>query len=471
MLHRRLGLRPSLSAWMCGAIAVLAFAASAVSAQEGRELPDPAAPREQPQRSGEPATGPDQEPPAEPPDEPGEQASPGGEPQPGEAVPQEAPPETLPEAAPQEIPPAAIPDIPPDAGAPPDAGVPPDAGAAGTGGPDGTAGAAGSATYFNPSIAVVGNFLAVAGDENPNEDLPSASLRESEVSLQAIVDPYGKADFFLAFGEEGVELEEGFITFTALPADLLLKVGRMRAFFGKVNTLHLHTLPWPDEPLPVVNLLGSDEGWIGTGASVARLIPLPADTFSELTLQVFRGEAEGLFEEDERSDLAWNGHYRLFRDLTEATNLDLGVSYGFGPNGTGPGAETRLAALDATLRWKPLQTGRYRSFTARGELFRAEREQPGPDPGAAEGWFVSGDYQLARRWTMGARVESAEHPGDPDGPAARDRGLAALLTFAPSEFSLLRGELRRREYADGSTADELLMQLQFAIGAHGAHPF
>jgi hypothetical protein len=46
-----------------------------------------------------------------------------------------------------------------------------------------------------------------------------------------------------------------------------------------------------------------------------------------------------------------------------------------------------------------------------------------------------------------------------------------ILTFWPSEFSQVRGELRRRRYAGGITANEALLQLQFAIGAHGAHPF
>ena len=52
-----------------------------------------------------------------------------------------------------------------------------------------------------------------------------------------------------------------------------------------------------------------------------------------------------------------------------------------------------------------------------------------------------------------------------------DSGQALTLTFWPSEFSQLRGELRRRNYAGGITATEALLQLQFAIGAHGAHPF
>src|SRR5436309_11230544 len=146
-----------------------------------------------------------------------------------------------------------------------------------------------TSNYFNPSISAIGNFLGVGGS-NKTENLPSMSLRETEVSLQAVVDPYARADFFISFGEEGVEVEEGFASFTSLPWGLLAKVGRMRTSFGKINTLHLHVLPWPDEPLPIVNFLGGEEGWVGTGVSVAKLIPFPGDVFSELTAQVFRGD-------------------------------------------------------------------------------------------------------------------------------------------------------------------------------------
>ncbi|HXM75562.1 MAG TPA: hypothetical protein VN971_02180 [Thermoanaerobaculia bacterium] len=58
-----------------------------------------------------------------------------------------------------------------------------------------------TSNYFNPSISAIGNFLAVAG-RNPVENLPNLNLRESEVGLQAIVDPYARADFFLSFGGE-----------------------------------------------------------------------------------------------------------------------------------------------------------------------------------------------------------------------------------------------------------------------------
>jgi hypothetical protein len=366
---------------------------------------------------------------------------------------QPPPPET-PTATP-EAPPEAVP-APPEA---PAAAMEPTAPAGGGGGSQ-------TSNYFNPSISVIGNFLAVAG-QNRVENLPSAELRESELGIQAIVDPYARADFFLSFGEEGVDVEEGYLTFTSLPQQLLARVGRMRASFGKVNTLHLHVLPWPDEPLPVVNLLGGEEGWIGTGVSVARLFPI-GDTFTEGTLQVFRGDADGLFAGERRGDLAYNGHYRVFKDLTDATNVDLGLSYGVGPNGTRPDARTRLQGLDVTYRWKPLETGLYRSATFRGEVYRSQRDQPEGQQ-TAIGWYASGDYQLAKRWFTGLRLEASDVAFD---ASKRDTGVAGTLTYWPSEFSQLRGELRRRHYGlTDTTANELLLQLQFAIGAHGAHPF
>ena len=45
------------------------------------------------------------------------------------------------------------------------------------------------------------------------------------------------------------------------------------------------------------------------------------------------------------------------------------------------------------------------------------------------------------------------------------------MTFWPSEFSQMRGQYRRTDYAHGPTANEFLFQFQFSIGAHGAHPF
>ena len=94
--------------------------------------------------------------------------------------------------------PAGVPPAPPEV----TAAVPPEA-AAGlpTGVPAG--GAPYTGNYFNPSISMIGNFLAAGGHSAGGDSAPSADLRESELGLQAIIDPYARADFFLSFGEEG----------------------------------------------------------------------------------------------------------------------------------------------------------------------------------------------------------------------------------------------------------------------------
>ena len=322
-----------------------------------------------------------------------------------------------------------------------------------------------SSTSFNPAISLIGNFLAFAGS-NAVDERPSMSLEESELGLQAVVDPYARADFFISYTDEEVAVEEGYLTFTALPWDLLVKVGRFKLAMGKVNTLHPHVWAWPDSPLIMANLLGGEEGWNGDGISIAKLIPL-GDTFSELTLQAVDGDG-GPFAAPSRSDLAANAHFRVFRDLTDSTNIDVGASCGFGHNGLTDDTTTGVAGLDLTFRWKPLQQGNYRSLTVRGELLSSRREGEDGDTQDALGWYLSGEWQLARRWFVGGRIEAAEHADD---ASISDTGAAAILSFYPSEFSQLRGELRRRRYAGATTATELILQLQYAIGAHGAHPF
>src|SRR4029077_16316679 len=112
----------------------------------------------------------------------------------------------------------------------------------------GQGGALANSKVFNPDMAMIGDFLGAAGRNTVNPN-PALEMHESEASFQAVVDPYARADFFVSFGEEGVNLEEGFLTLTELPGKLLMRVGKMRAAFGKVNGLHNHVLPWTDRPL------------------------------------------------------------------------------------------------------------------------------------------------------------------------------------------------------------------------------
>jgi len=147
--------------------------------------------------------------------------------------------------------------------------------------------------------------------------------------------------------------------------------------------------------------------------------------------------------------------------------VDFGGSIAYGSNDSGPGLHTRLVGFDATIRWHPLRRGLYQQLIARNELIWSRHEQPS---GAQDsfGTYVSLDYQFARRWFAGARYDYSERATD---ASLADKGGSLLLTYWPSEFSQIRGQLRRTHFGEGQTANEFLFQFQFSIGAHGAHAF
>lgn len=347
-------------------------------------------------------------------------------------------------------------------------GVEVPAGAGGAGGPQGSLPVYGNSSalskIFNPDMAVIGNFLGATG-RNPIDAAPSLEMHEAEVSLQAIVDPYARADFFLAASPDGLEIEEGFLTLTSLPGGLLAKVGKLKEQFGKVNTMHAHTLPWVDTPLVMKNLLGGEEGIKDSGISVSKLIPNSL-LFLEATGEVYQGNA-GPFQARERSQVSWLGRVRGYRDITEGTNLDVGASFTQGHNDAGPATKTRLFGVDATVRYRPLRRAVYRRFLGRTELIWSRRGEDAGDV-SAFGMYASGEYQFAQRWFAGARYDRSQRAAD---ASLTDSGPSLVLTYWPSEFSQIRGQYRHTRYAEHVTSNELLFQFLFAIGAHGAHVF
>jgi len=338
-------------------------------------------------------------------------------------------------------------------------------------------GAGGSAAKaLNPDISVIGDFIGAVGNGTvpplaQQQPFPGMEMHESEIGLQAIIDPYARGDFFISFGEQGVNLEEGYITFTALPKSFVVKVGKMRSAFGKVNTMHNHVLPWIDRPLATTNLVGGEDGIDDAGVSIQRIIPAPKGIFLEATGQVFRGDSgdglQSVFKSWQRSDVSTVAHLRSYKDITESTNVDLGLSYARGYNDFGPNFLTNLYGVDATVRWKPLRRSIYHSFVGRGELFWSQRHQL-PVEQRAFGFYTSADYQLGRRWFLGGRFDRSARSQFAN---LIDQGGSIVLTYWPSEFSQIRGQYRYTNYAENKSANELLLQLIFSLGAHGAHPF
>jgi hypothetical protein len=103
----------------------------------------------------------------------------------------------------------------------------------------------------------------------------------------------------------------------------------------------------------------------------------------------------------------------------------------------------------------------------RSELIWSQRQQL-PSEQRAFGMYASADYQLGRRWFVGGRFDRSERSQLAN---LTDNGGSVVLTYWPSEFSQIRGQYRFTRYAENKDTNELLMQVIFSLGAHGAHPF
>ncbi len=388
-----------------------------------------------------------------------------------------------------------------------------------------------TANNLNPNISVIADVVGLTG---PRRDatVNRFALRETEIGLQAAVDPYARADFFLGIHEgESPELEEGYITLLSLPGGFLARGGKFLANFGRLNMIHSHERPQVDAPKVLDGFLG-EEGLNDTGFEISRLFA-PLGVFTELTYGMLNGlggehqhgEGSGdtvfvqaldengvpltdvngnpIYKEvalnEEEADaprtirnFAHVAKVRFYADLTEASNIELGVS---GALHQPEGHEQRkLGGVDLTFRWKPLREGLYRSFIWRSEGLYSSRvlEERTDITGAAtsperkldrRGAYSYVEYQAARRWRFGVRGDYVEDPEAKDevftladGSVRQveksiTRGVSPYVTFTLSEFNRIRTQYSLNRLPDGESEHRGFLQWTVLLGPHGAHPF
>ncbi len=338
-----------------------------------------------------------------------------------------------------------------------------------------------SSNILNPNVSVIGWFQGEAGRRElqaGEEESPPLGFKEAEIAFQSVVDPYARADVFVAVeGEGGAELEEGYLSWFALPGNLALKVGKAKADFGKFNRAHRPETAFADRPLAHEKYFG-EEGLAGMGGSLSWQIPNPW-LFLNLDAQAFsmpEAAETPAFDTAKRGDLLYVGRLGAYQDLTEAANVTLGASYAHGAAGQAydPVADSsntlksRLYGFDLTFRWKNPRRAIYRSLLWQTEMFWNNRERDGLSSLTTAGLFSHLEYQFARRWRAGGRYDWSESPDVGD---AHESGGLAYLTFMPSEFSLVSVQGREVKKAGGATERLGFLKVTFNIGPHGAHPF
>jgi hypothetical protein len=360
-----------------------------------------------------------------------------------------------------------------------------------------------------PDISAVGDFVAdLSPKGSTQEDGARFSVREVELAVQAVVDPYFRGDVFLGISDlEGISIEQAYLTTTSLPNQLEVRLGRYLMPVGKQNTTHRHDLHTIEYPYVIQRFLSTD-GLKGTGVQASRVFS-PFGFYQELILNAVDrlGEREDSltpFESANKSlgGLGYAARLRNYVDVSEAANFELSFSAITGKreqpltasyasqlvDGVNAAlARQTVLGADLTYRWRPLQQGLYKSFILQSEIMHQINESdpglPGVN-GCAEcvsaslgyagptrdftGAYVFARWQLTQRGFIGSRYDWLQ---DPITDGRTLNAGSVYLEWFPSEFSKLVAGYEAVAPSGGTTVNRLLLQASFALGPHKPHPF
>ena len=326
-----------------------------------------------------------------------------------------------------------------------------------------------SSLSFNPDIGVIGDFQgSYASTGKRNFD---AYLNETELSLQANVDPYIRADFFLSFGRDpetgkyGVNVEEGYLTTLSLPAQLQLKLGKFREAVGRINPTHPHALPFIDLPNAYVNYFG-EEGLNDEGLSLSWLIP-NKKFYQELVFQATSGLSEApSFNRGDNNRFIYLGHLKNFFTLSDNGTLELGLTGITGPNDSS--RTTSIAAADLTYKWKPVKMNTYKSVTWQSEFYYGHANLFDNFSINSFGLYSFLQYQLAKRWFLTGRYDYAQKPYNKN---IVEQAYSLTAGWYATEFSKIELEGKTTDESIDKRFYQAWLRWIFVIGAHGAHQY
>ncbi|MEO6526171.1 MAG: hypothetical protein ABIP93_06070 [Gemmatimonadaceae bacterium] len=360
-----------------------------------------------------------------------------------------------------------------------------------------------------PDISAVGDLVADLSPKGSTQDDGTRfGVREVELAVQAVVDPYFRGDIFLGISDlEGIGIEQAYLTSTSLPHQLEARFGRFLMPFGKQNTTHRHDLHTIEYPYVIQRFLGA-EGLKGTGIMGSRVFA-PFGFYQELqVIAVDRlGErTDGISSAEpvnkSLAGLGYSARLRNYVDLSEAANFELSFSGITGKreqplddayarqlqNGISAAlARQTIIGADLTYRWRPLLQGIYRSFILQGEVMRQINERSPGIPSTTgcvscasaslgyagperdfTGAYVFARYQTGQRTFIGSRYDFLQ---DQEADGRTQHAGSVYLEWFPSEFSKLLAGYEAVSPSGGTLVNRLLLQAVFSLGPHKPHPF
>ena len=338
------------------------------------------------------------------------------------------------------------------------------------------------------------------------------NLNYAEVAMRSSVDPYFSLSGIFHLSEEGFEIEEAYGETTALGYGLKAKMGKFRSAFGRINEQHQHVQDFSDMPLVYVAFLGC-HGIDDIGVQLQWT--LPVGTYLMAGFEALQGKNPSMYGVGAISPAGNKesvavaspsqpnllvGYLKSSFDL-EATTFLYGVSVAYGDarvdhledeNPHAFAGPSYLYGVDATLKhhfdsysYITLQ-GEYLYKVADGDLYRYSDDTQSALDGTPMtkkqgGYYLQLVYAYSRSVRAGARYDNIDKNDITLDHAAQKtqknfERYSAMMEYATSEFAKLRLQYNKNkamfdEDAKRQDIDSVILELNLAIGAHGAHNF
>lgn len=340
----------------------------------------------------------------------------------------------------------------------------------------------------------------------PMHEKKGFNLNYAELSMYSAVDPYFDLAGVFHIGESSFEIEEAYVTTRDLPYHLKVKIGKFKSAFGYLNDKHHHTYSFADIPMIYDALLGS-HGLNEKGVQLQYV--LPTSLYLMAGVELLRGENEQSFGESAFADIEAAdqpnlivGYLKTSFDAGEGGTLLAGVSLAGGESRIDhledeEGAhafsgDTKIYGVDLTYK-KYFASDRVVSFQNEYLLRDMDGTKYIPDTqngGWAKeiglqkkqgGFYSALIYQHDKNWRAGVRYSAVTQndvtANSVDQNKPDDMDVTSLmLEYNPSEFSRIRlqynnNQAKYNEMDEKEDIHEVILQFNYAIGAHGAHPF
>jgi hypothetical protein len=348
---------------------------------------------------------------------------------------------------------------------------------------------------LNPEISVTGDLLASWQSTEASGEDYAATIRELGLHFESYLDPYSRFKAAVPVSSEGAELEEAYLDLFGVLPSTTVTLGKFRQQFGVINRWHGHALDQVDYPLALQQLFGP-EGLNQTGASLDWVLPTFLGASHEIVFQVTEPENERLFGNNDDGLPTALVHYKNYRDLSDATYLEVGLTALAGrnnqwevtPAGGGDAVEmdkdlwTWVFGADFSLVWEPTGQMRYRNIEWHTEFYWLDRDLLAPDGSGQDTLDAWGAYtylqaKMSRTLDLGVRLDYYEPDTKPYAESlaplavleadANQWMVSPYLTWWQSPFVRFRVEYDHLEAQGlGTDEDRVWLQCVFAAGPH-----